>query len=252
MSRILKLTLRHNSRAALPNLIHSTLHHIVDDLLRRQALVDNSTSLAHQERPSIVHRVIVNIIPQALQVVLDGNVALRRQLLDLLRAVRLPVVNVRVVAHAQRTTGEDDGADVVVEAGGADGFLVRFRRAGFLGQDEASADPDGAGAQRHGGRQGLAVEEAAGGDDLDFGAQAALLAFAHGRHGGDQDCGGDVSRVSAALAALGADHVCAEGEALGDVLRVADHVHVEDAGFVEAVDGGFGGHADGGDEEAGA
>ena len=178
--------------------------------------------------------------------------ALRRQLLDLLRAVGLPVVDVRVVAHAQRTAGEDDRADVVVEARGADGFLVRLGSAGLLGQDEAGADPDGAGAQRHGGRQTLAVEEAAGGDDLHFGAQAALLALAHGCHGGDQDGGRHVASVAAAFASLCADHVGAEGEALGDVLGVADHVHVEDAGLVEAVDGGLGRDADGGDEEAGA
>lgn len=33
---------------------------------------------------------------------------------------------------------------------------------------------------------------------------------------------------------------------------VADHVHVEDAGFVEALDDVFGRDADGGDEEFGA
>jgi hypothetical protein len=36
------------------------------------------------------------------------------------------------------------------------------------------------------------------------------------------------------------------------VFRVADHVHVEDAGLVEAVDYWFWGHTDCGDEEFGA
>jgi hypothetical protein len=179
-------------------------------------------------------------------------VTLRCQLLDLLRAVGLPVIDVRVVAYAQWAAGEDDGADVVVEASGADCLLVRLGSAGLLGQDEAGADPDSAGAQRHGGCQTLAVEEATGCDDLHFGAQAALLALAHGCHGGDQDSCGNIASVTTTLTALGADHVGAEGEALGNVLGVADHVHVEDAGLVEALDGGFGGDADGGDEEAGA
>jgi hypothetical protein len=58
--------------------------------------------------------------------------------------------------------------------------------------------------------------------------------------------------VAAALAALGADHVDAEVEALLDVLGVADHVHVEDAGRVQFLDDGFGRNADGADEELGA
>ncbi len=58
--------------------------------------------------------------------------------------------------------------------------------------------------------------------------------------------------MAAALAALGADHVDADVEAFLHVLGVPDHVHVEDAGFVEAVDDVEGGHADGGDEEFGA
>lgn len=58
--------------------------------------------------------------------------------------------------------------------------------------------------------------------------------------------------MATAFAALGADHVGADVEAFLNVLGVPDHVHVEDAGFVEALDDGFGGDADGGDEEAGA
>lgn len=58
--------------------------------------------------------------------------------------------------------------------------------------------------------------------------------------------------MAASFAALGADHVDAYVEAFLDVLRVPDHVHVENAGFVEALDDVDWGHADGGDEEFGA
>ena len=181
---------------------------------------------------------------------LHRNHTLGRQLLDLLCALDLPVVDVRVVAHAQRTAGEDDCADVVVEAGGADGFLVRLGGTGLLGEDETGADPDSAGAERHGGCQTLAVEETASGHDLDVVSQTALLALAHGCDGGDKDGSGHVAGVAATLATLGTDEVGTEGKALGHVLGVADHVHIEDTGLVEAVDDGFGGNTDGRHEEA--
>ena len=82
--------------------------------------------------------------------------------------------------------------------------------------------------------------------------QRALFAFDHLRDGGDEDRGGDVARVAASFAALGADDVGAYVEAFGHVLGVSDHVHVEDAGGVEAADDVRGGDADGGDEEFGA
>ena len=55
--------------------------------------------------------------------------------------------------------------------------------------------------------------------------------------------------MAASLAALGTDHVDAYVEAFLHVLWVADHVHVENAGFVEALDDVDWGNADGGDEE---
>lgn len=57
--------------------------------------------------------------------------------------------------------------------------------------------------------------------------------------------------MSASFAALGADHVDAYVEAFLDVLWMSDHVHVEDTGFVEALDDVEWGHADGGDEKFG-
>jgi hypothetical protein len=130
---------------------------------------------------------------------------------------------------------------------------VCARRTGLFGQHEAGADPDGAGAEHEGRRQGLAVEDAAGGDDLDgLPRHRARLSLDELDYGGDEDGGGHVARVAAALAALGADDVDAELEALLDMLRVADHVHVQDAVRVQLVDDRLGGHADGGHEQLGA
>lgn len=138
-------------------------------------------------------------------------------------------------------------------AGGADGLLVRLGRAGLVGQDEAGADPDGAGAHHEGGGQQLAVVDAAGGDDLDGAAgQGRLVLVADLDDGGDQDRRGDVTGVATALTALGADDVDADVDALLDVLDVADHVHVQDAMLVQLVDDGLGGDTDGGDEQLGA
>ena len=129
-----------------------------------------------------------------------------------------------------------------------------FWRARLFGQDEAGADPNGRGAESKGGGKGLAVEETAGRDALDrFLGEGGRRRFsAQRRHGGDEDRGWHVAGVAAAFAALGADYVDTDVEAFLDVFRVPDHVHVEDAGGVEAVDDGFGRDADGGDEEFGA
>lgn len=57
--------------------------------------------------------------------------------------------------------------------------------------------------------------------------------------------------MAASLAPLSANHVGADIEAFLYVLRVSDHIHVEDACFMEAVDDVAGRDADGGDEEFG-
>jgi hypothetical protein len=55
--------------------------------------------------------------------------------------------------------------------------------------------------------------------------------------------------VTATLATLSADDVDTEIEAFLDVLRVADHVHVDDAVLVQLVDNRLWWHAHGRDEE---
>lgn len=55
--------------------------------------------------------------------------------------------------------------------------------------------------------------------------------------------------MSTTLTTLCADHVNTESEALGNVLGVTDHVHVEDTVCVELVNDSLGWHTDGGNEK---
>lgn len=184
---------------------------------------------------------------------LDGNDTLGSELLDLILAVLLPVNDVVVLADAQRATSEDDSTDVIFEASSADSLLVGDGSTSLVGQNEAGPDPDGGGAEHERSGDGVTVEQTAGGDDLHgLAGQRALAALDQLGDGGDEDGGGDVTGVTAALTTLGADDVDADVEGLGDVLGVADHVHAEDAGTVEALDDCLGGDTDGGDEELGA
>jgi len=157
----------------------------------------------------------------------DGDNALASQLLDLLRSVLLPVLDIGVVADAQRAAREDDRAHIVVEARGPHGFLVRFGRSCFVREDESRADPYCAGAQHQRSGDGLSVVDTSRGDNLDWLAgHRTGLALAQLDDRGDQDRGGNIAGVAAALASLRADDVDAEIKTLLDVLRVADHIHV--------------------------
>lgn len=128
----LALPATHDARLALANPFNSTANHLIDDLLGGLPLIHDSRSLAHQEWPCVVHSVIINIVSHPLEVVLDRDDTLIGQLLDVVLAVVLPVFDVRVAAHSERTASENDGADIVVEARCADGFLVGLRCAGLL------------------------------------------------------------------------------------------------------------------------
>ena len=97
------------------------------------------------------------------------------------------------------------------------------------------------------------VEDATGSDDLHWLAgHGRLVALTETHDFWDEDGCWDVTGVASSFATLSADHVDAELETLLDVLGVADHVHVEDAGLVQLIDNLLGWDADGGDEETGA
>lgn len=261
-----------NHGVALLDDLDGITNELVNDSLGGLLLVDNGSALAHEEGAESLKRVVILIVAEVLdanlggellaavigveelvEVSLVGDGALGSELLHLGLALRLPVVDVRVVADAHGTAGEDDGADVVVVARGADSLLVGAGSAGLIGEDEAGADPDGAGAHHESSSDGLAVGDAAGSDDLDGAAgEGRLVLVADLDNGGDEDGGGDVAGVAATLTTLGADDVDANVEALLDVLDVANHVHVENAVLVELVDNLLGGDTDGRDEDLGA
>lgn len=181
---------------------------------------------------------------------LDWDYALGGELLDLLCAVLLPVADVVVIADAQWATSEDDGADVVVKASGADGLLVSLGCTSLLSENEASSDPDGGRTKSESSGNSLSVVDTASGDDLDvLASHWGLLALAKLDNGWDENGGWGISGVSASLTALGADHINTEVEALLNVLWVPDHVHVKNTVCVELVDNRLWWDTDGGNEK---
>lgn len=243
---------------------------LINNLLGVLLLVTHGGSLAHQEGAELVHQLVdVDLLRgrrttdiqarrrllhvaahEAVQVGLVRQNALGGKLPDLLLSLRLPVDNVGVLAHTQRTAGEDERAHGVVKAGGADGFLVALGRAGLLGEHEARADPHGGGAHHQGSGEQVAVVDAAGGDDLHgLLGQGRSVALDGLDDGGDQNGRGDVTGVATAFTTLGADDIDAQLEALLDVLGVANHVHVQDAVLVQALDDVSGRHTDGRDKQ---
>jgi hypothetical protein len=246
----LQLALPYDHALTLVDLLHCLIHKFVNDLLRRELLCDHRRSLAHQEWSCVVHHVIGHIIAHCLKVVLHGNGALVREVLDLRLSVILPVLDILIAANAERSASEDDGPNIVVKSSSADGLLVRLGRASLLGENKSSTDPDARGAEHERSGKGLAVEQTTGGDALDRLLGERRNGFgAHGGDGGDQNGGGDITSVATSLASLSADDIDAEVEAFLNVLGVADHVHVEDAIGVELVDNSLRRHADGGNEE---
>lgn len=190
---------------------------------------------------------------ELIEVDLVGDLALGEALLQLGNTVLLPVNNVGVGADTHGATGEDGGADVVIEARGADGVLVGLGGTSLLGEDETGTNPDTAGAHHERRGEELTVPDTTGGNNLDgLASQWGLVALDELSNGGDEDGGGGVTGVAATLATLSADDIDTEVEALLDVLGVADHVHVEDAVLVELLDDVLGGDTDGGNEELGA
>lgn len=155
-----------------------------------------------------------------------------------------------------RETGEayskDDRPHIIIEPRRPHRFLMRLRRPCLFTQHEPRTDPHGTRPQHQRRRQTLSIEQTSRSHNLHLIARhGALFPLDHLRDRGDQYRGRHVPGVAAALAALRADHVGADVEAFLHVLGVPDHVHVEDSGFVQALDDVFRGDAHGGDEEFG-
>jgi hypothetical protein len=181
---------------------------------------------------------------------LNGNDTLACQVLDLLRAVLLPVLDICVIADPQWATSEDDRADIVIEASGADGLLVGLGGTGLVSKNESCANPYGAGAEHQGSSNRLSIVDPTSGNDLHGLAShwaGPTLAELNNRR--DQNGCRNITSVSTTLSSLGADDINAEIEALLDVFGVANHVHVQDTGLVESVDDMLWGDTNGRNEQ---
>jgi hypothetical protein len=173
--------------------------------------------------------------------------------LDLSSSVFFPVLDIWVVAHPQWSTGEDNCADVVIMASSSDGLLVSLWCTSLIGQDESGSDPDSASTEHKSSGDSLSIVDTTSGNDLNwFAGHRAGLAFAELDDSWDQNCCWDITGVSTSLTSLCADDVDTELEALLNVLRVANHVHVENTGLVQTVDDMLGGDTDSRDKEGGA
>ena len=128
-----------------------------------------------------------------------------------------------------------------------------LRRPRLLTQHKPRPNPHRTRPQHQRRRQTLPIKQPSRRNNLHLiPRHGTLLPLNHLHHCGYQDRSGHVACMPTSLAALRTDHIGADVETFLDVFRVPDHVHVEDTGFVEAFDDGFGGDTDGGDEELGA
>ena len=148
---------------------------------------------------------------------------------------------------------ENDGSNIVVEAGCLHGFLVCLWCASLFTKDEARSNPHRIGAQHQCSSDRLAVEQSTGSDDLHWRSrEGALLPLDELCYRWNQYRCWDVTSVATTFAPLSTDNVGAHIEALLHMLGMTDHVHVQDACFMQPVDDMAWRNADGRDEEFGA
>lgn len=261
-----------NHLVALLDPRNSIVYKLVHNSLGGLPLVDNSSTLAHEHGSKLVHNLVkINLTllivsdlealgrrghlasHELVEVGLVRDLALGCELPDLSLSLGLPVFNVGVGLDAHGSAGEDDGPDVGVEIGSLDTLLVRLGGTSLVCEDEACANPDSGSAHHERGSKKLSVVDTTGGNDLDGStSHGGLVALDEVDNGGDKHGCGGVAGVATALTTLGADNVDTEVEALLDVLGVTDHVHVEDAGFVELLDNVLGRDTDGGNKKGSA
>lgn len=153
------------------------------------------------------------------------------------------------VKERPKTYSEDNGADIVLESGSADGLLVSNRSTGLIGQDEASTDPDSRGTKHKSGGNRVTVEQTTCSDDLHgLTGQGALLALAQLGNSRDENGSRNITSVTTTFTALSADDINTNIKGLLNVLGVADHVHAQDASTVELLHDVLGRDTDGRNE----
>lgn len=113
----------------------------------------------HKEGACLIHHLIRNIITHSLKVMLDRNLALGSQLLDFLRTLVFPILDISVCANTEGATlitnlvmllgdfsclsySKNNCPDIVIKAGCSYGLLMCLRRTSLVCENETSANPD--------------------------------------------------------------------------------------------------------------
>lgn len=123
-------------------------------------------------------------------------------------------------------------------------------RASFVRQDEAGTNPHSRCTKHESCSNRLAVEQTTSSNDLDgLASHWALAALDELGHGWDKDRGRNITSVSTTFASLCANDVCTSIKRLLDMLRVANHVHVENTSGVQLLDDWLGRDSDSANEE---
>src|ERR1700760_3505525 len=134
------------------------------------------------------------------------------------------------------TYGENDSADIIVETGSSDGFLMGSRSASLFREDEASSNPDSAGTEHKSSCQSLSIEDTTSSNDLHGQtSHRTLVALDKLNYGWEKDSSWVIAGVTTTFTTLSADNVNTELQALLDVLWMANHVHVENAVLVKLI-----------------
>ena len=99
---LLQLTLSSRDQPGPPiHFLNGIADHLIDNRFSALPLINHCCGFTHQERPRVVHGLIIDVITQCLEVVLNRYSSLRCEFLDLLRAIRLPVLDVGIGADTE-------------------------------------------------------------------------------------------------------------------------------------------------------
>ena len=102
MQTSLQLTLSSRDQPAPSiHLLNGVADHLINNRFGAFSLINHCCGFAHQERPRVVHGLIIDVITQGLEVVLNRYSAFRCEFLDLLRAIGFPVLDVGVGADTE-------------------------------------------------------------------------------------------------------------------------------------------------------
>lgn len=122
----------------------------------------------------------------------------------------------------------------------------------FDGSNKASTNPDTLRAPGEIGGKAPSIEDSTSTDNIDgLAGERGSTALNSINGGRDENARRYVASMPSSLTSLGTDEVDTDLKGLERVFGMANHIHDEDAGFMELIDGPLWGNTDGGDEEGG-